>query len=149
MSEDAGDLTGEFRQPVISQQERPGVQQPTSLNPHAPEFFSSNEAPASEVKDSLVDMMTAQTTAYKEMANSIKFGMSLPKPELRTFSGDPTEYWQFICNFDASLGASCDALSRLNFLVQHCQGDARKAIEGCVILEPEVGYQKARKILNV
>ena len=37
---------------------------------------------------------------------------------------------------------------KLSYLIQHCSGEAKKAIKDCVILEPTYGYETALNILK-
>ena len=34
-----------------------------------------------------------------------------------------------------------------SYIIQYCQGDAKMAIEDCVVLSPAQGYKRARDIL--
>ena len=74
--------------------------------------------------------------------------MNLPKPEIRKFSGDPVQYWGFINNFEVNVAHKVHTeRERLAYLIQFCTGKAHDAIENCVLLEPAVGYQRAKSIL--
>ena len=92
--------------------------------------------------------LDAQTNAYQQMAAAVRDTLNIPKPELLTFAGDPTQYWRFVNNFKANLNSVADDRVRLNYLIQHGKGEAKEAIEDCVILEPTEGYQEALDILS-
>jgi hypothetical protein len=87
-------------------------------------------------------------TAFQKLAFALHEGFNLPKPELLTFSGKPTEYCKFIKNFETNIEnrVSVDS-QRLSYLIQYCYGEAKICIEDCVLLEPSEGYKRAREIL--
>ena len=75
--------------------------------------------------------------------------MSLPKPNLVTFNGDPLRYNVFINAFDSCIhNASVTDASKLNRLHELCQGKARTLIEPCALMEPTEGYIEARRLLK-
>ncbi|KAF7234907.1 hypothetical protein EG68_11013 [Paragonimus skrjabini miyazakii] len=41
-----------------------------------------------------------------------------------------------------------DFANRLSYLIQYCDGEALDAIKGCIVLEPESGYNEAISILQ-
>ena len=41
-----------------------------------------------------------------------------------------------------------DVRARLNYLIQHCKGEANEAIQDCVALRAVDGYDEARQILH-
>ena len=75
--------------------------------------------------------------------------MQLPKAELMTFSGDPLDFWMFMCSFDNSIGsAALDDSAKLNRLFQYCKGEAFKVIKCCAVMSPSKGYARARVLLK-
>ena len=73
----------------------------------------------------------------------------LPKVELFPFEGRPEEYWKFIRQFDIYVESKvCDSGQRLLYLLHYCRGNARRAIDACIMLPPIVGYERARSILK-
>ena len=92
--------------------------------------------------------IAAQTAAYQQIASSVSESQNLPKPELLTFDGNPLDYWRFINNFDANMSLVSDVHARLKYLIQHCKGKAKEAIQDCVTLRPVDGYNEARQILH-
>ena len=83
-----------------------------------------------------------------QLATTLQEGFNLPKPELLTFNGTPTDYCKFISNFDTNIGTRVsDDRLRLSYLIQYCNGEAKSGIEDCVLLEPFEGYERARSIL--
>ena len=86
--------------------------------------------------------------AFQQPATTMHEGFNLPKPELLTFNGTPTDYCKFIKNFETNIeGRVSDYRLRLNYLIQYCNGEAKSCIEDCVLLEPSEGYTRAKSIL--
>ena len=74
--------------------------------------------------------------------------LGLPKPELIKFDVNPTQYPRFISNFDAHIARKLSgSATKLQFLIQHCQSEARRLIKFCSILDPDHRYQNARYLL--
>ncbi|VDP76358.1 unnamed protein product [Echinostoma caproni] len=67
-----------------------------------------------------------------------------PKRDLMTFERDPERYWLFMANVFKSTG---DSTIRLSYLIQYCSGETKRAIESCLILDPEEGFNEALYIL--
>ena len=130
-----------------------------TFNPEAPPFKSKTAASLSKnnVEECLSkqyvvaqsdQIMQGLIAAQREMATAISTSFQLPKQELQAFSGDPKDYWRFMTNFEANMGSVTDSRLKLNYLIQYCGGEAKEAIADCAILEPELGYVKAREILQ-
>ena len=91
---------------------------------------------------------TSFDAAFQQLATTLHEGFNLPKPELLTFNGTPTDYCKFIKNFETNIeGRVSDYRLRLNYLIQYCNGEAKSCIEDCVLLEPSEGYTRAKSIL--
>ena len=79
------------------------------------------------------------------------FKSDLPKPELLKFGGNPMRYSLFISNFEAHIASKLvaqDNASKLQYLIQHCQGEAKQLIEFCTILSAEASYKRACELLH-
>ncbi|VDP01825.1 unnamed protein product [Schistosoma margrebowiei] len=74
--------------------------------------------------------------------------LDLPKKEIIRFDGNSMNYWSFIRNFEDCFDESIGFRSRLNYLIQYCDGEAKKTIVHCALLEPEEGYRKALELLE-
>jgi hypothetical protein len=75
--------------------------------------------------------------------------VDLPRVELAYFDGDPIFYHQFIRQFETQVESRVnDPGQRLSFLIHYTKGRAKRAIEGCVVLPPQAGYDRARNILK-
>ena len=92
--------------------------------------------------------VSSRDAAFQQLATTLQEGFNLPKPELLTFNGTPTDYCKFISNFDTNIGirVSDDRL-RLSYLIRYCYDKAKSCIEDCVLLEPSEGYERTRSIL--
>ncbi|KAJ8023742.1 hypothetical protein HOLleu_36272 [Holothuria leucospilota] len=85
----------------------------------------------------------------QELYHAISTAVNMPKLEMITFSGDPSEFWGFINNHKASVASkTIDDKTKLAYLIQNCKGKARESIEDCILLKPDEGYRKAIDILR-
>ena len=108
----------------------------------------SHEVKAQSAR-SLGSSKGANSCLANEIAEAFHRYSALPRPEMPTFNGDEAVYNRFIIAFDAAVGeSSLDDRAKLAYLIQQCRGDARKCIEDCVLLGPELGYAKARELLE-
>ncbi|XP_071085435.1 uncharacterized protein [Haliotis cracherodii] len=99
-----------------------------------------------ELQEETLQMETelAAANAQYEMLHLLQ----LPKVEIMKFDGNPLQYWAFIRSFDISIGeTSISNSAKLNRLLQYCTGHVQEVIECCVIINPEIGYFQARKLL--
>ena len=106
------------------------------LNPEAPAW------------DQYQRSMEVQAEAYQKMASAVIQGLDRPKPEYLYFSGEPTTYWKFMTNFQVNFSSVTDLRTKLNYLIQYCRGEAREAIEDCVLLDADSGFSRACQILQ-
>ena len=75
--------------------------------------------------------------------------LTLPQPEVPTFSGDPIEYCNFIRAFENMIEAKTTSYSaRLYYLVQYTAGDVQELMRSCLAMDSEKGYREARKLLT-
>ena len=85
---------------------------------------------------------------FSRLANTLHEGFNLPKPELLRFNGSILEYCKFVNNFETNIeNRVSDDRLKLSYLIQFCDGKAKRAIENCTLLEPSEGYKSARNIL--
>ena len=74
---------------------------------------------------------------------------TFPKIELGKFNGNPMHYIRFIKTFEANVESRVtDPNKRLLLLIQHCEGEAKKVIDYCLLLEPHEGYRHAKTLLK-
>ena len=70
----------------------------------------------------------------------------LPKPDIPTFSGEITRFYQFIRAFDGRIGSIADDEDKLYYLEQFTSGTPRDIVRGCMFMKSG-GYQEARRLL--
>ena len=109
-----------------------------------PYMFPPQRNPADETRINT----TVNGEEYLDTMKKLTIAALLPKSELSVFDGNPLKYFLFIRSFENNVEKdTCDFSRRLQLLVQFCSGKARRAIEGCILLEPQEGYMKAKQIL--
>ena len=92
--------------------------------------------------------MTSIDATFQHLASTLQEGFNLPKPELLTLYGTPTDYCKFISNFETNIENRVnDDRLKLSYLIQYCNGEAKSCMEDCVLLKPSEGYKRARSIL--
>ena len=88
------------------------------------------------------------TTGDASTVQQMLATFQLPQVELIKFSGDPTEYVHFLRSFEARVEVNTsDPNSRLFFLQQALDGDAKELVSGCVYMG-EDGYSEALRLLK-
>ena len=112
-----------------------------SLNPYA-----SNWNPAQGNPNGGIRINT--TVRGEECLDTMKkltIAALLPKSKLRVFDGNPLKYLLFNRSFENNVEKdTCDFSRRLQLLIQFCTSKVRRAIEGCILLQPQEGYMKAK-----
>ena len=94
-------------------------------------------------------MIGFQQKTFQSMVSTIKQGFSLPKPDISKFDGNLLYFWNFVRSFENSIARNAsDDRERLSYLLQFCTGTAKDAISSCSALDPAVGYQTARVLLE-
>ena len=85
----------------------------------------------------------------EEVIRALRQVVSTPKIRYMHFDGEPVNYISFMHNFETCLEKdNPDNSRRLQLLIQHCTGKAREAVESCVNLPEEYGYQAAKETLR-
>ena len=132
-----------------------------TLNPHASEWrpregrdeYCSNEKDyrnqgvkvEDQPRDTLLYLMNENQNKQQQLIDSIQ----LPKTELMTFDGNPLKYWMFMRAFQNSVEReTIDSNAKLMRLLQYCTGKALKVIQSCAVMEPDVGFAKAKELLR-
>ena len=96
------------------------------------------------LKISNEQVVKMQKEAFKDLTTA----MSMPKPEVMTFNGDPKTYYRFMSSFEAGVKCVKDPQIKLNYLIQQCQGEAKDSIQDCIIMDHQEGFDNALKILK-
>ena len=74
---------------------------------------------------------------------------SLPKLEIEPFSGEPEQFYTFLCSFRQEVEAKvADPHKRLSYLLHYCRGPAKDAIRHCVLLPSATCFATAMDILR-
>lgn len=116
---------------------------------HTQENVTVNNEQPPEIKVVNTSSTSDIDSAFQKLASALQEGFNLPKPELLTFDGRPTDYMKFIKNFETNVEKRVtDYQLRLSYLIQYCRGEAKSSIEDCVLLEPKQGYERAKGILH-
>lgn len=135
--------------------------EPWQPNVYAPEWNSDNHQPKSKttIPDSVPPAGLAEPMVTHNLgsgpdtnASYIFEGMlhslNMPKPDIITFDGNPSCYWNFMHSFETNVEARVkDDKMRLTYLIQFCKGKARESIEDCVLIRSGSGYKVAKGIL--
>ena len=75
--------------------------------------------------------------------------LTLPHAEVQTFDGDPANYCNFILSFENLIEAKTKSSStKLYYLVQYTSGDVQEPMQSCLSMQPDKGYQEARRLLE-
>ena len=75
--------------------------------------------------------------------------LTLPHAEVQTFDGDPINYCNFIRSFENLIEAKTkNSSTRLYYLVQYTSGDVKELMRSCLSMQPDEGYQEARRLLK-
>ena len=90
---------------------------------------------------------TPEVQNVVEALSMMKTSINFPAPELIQFSGDPMDYNKFIHNFECKSSKNLDVYSKVKYLIQFCQGEAKSCIEDCALVGAEKGYKKAKQLL--
>ena len=74
--------------------------------------------------------------------------ISLSGADIMRFDGNPLKYFQFMRSFDSMIDDSTmDNNNKLLKLYHLCEGQAKSIIQCCLMMNPNVGYFKARQLL--
>ena len=96
------DLEAKVYEDDISPEERTGYEdrKPLRLNPDAPSCPSPQQTESAQLRmdnsSPRGDHAPHTKQAQETLAQTIRQGFALLKPELSTFDGSPLEYWSFI-----------------------------------------------------
>eukprot|EP00914_Ancora_sagittata_P024501 GHVO01048959.1.p1 GENE.GHVO01048959.1~~GHVO01048959.1.p1 ORF type:complete len:712 (+),score=68.67 GHVO01048959.1:107-2242(+) len=75
--------------------------------------------------------------------------LELPRSVIPSFEGEPFEFREFVLAFDAAVGRKAVSNQlKLQHLLQHTKGRAFSSIRQCLLMDSEIGYPTARKILR-
>ncbi|KAK3735936.1 hypothetical protein QZH41_003721 [Actinostola sp. cb2023] len=142
----------------LNETQKPNVDKETKFNetfttPGVHHMHTSSPlGSATFTEQAFASMMTTQLEQHKQMISShqeMAAAMTLPQPKIPTFKGAVIEYKAFSQAFDSRIKPkTTNNADRLYYLQQHLEGEAKDLIEGCLHLDPDEGYNEARKLLD-
>ena len=123
----------------------PATQAPrTTVNRAAPTQHISETGLAAQAPRTDVQSSNELTG----LANFLQTYLTLPPPELISFSGETIDFNKFMQNFEVNIEQKVsDNRQRLNYLIKYTTGEPRELIESCVMLG-DPGYYKAKDLLQ-
>ena len=138
----------------------PSVQEsipnPFVPKPHAPlkierklmdQYDDDDEQRKKTDNGSGVEVLKSIQMVQQQVERQLK-QQRLPKAELMSFDGDPLNYFLFMKSFENNVEKSTfDSSERLQILMQYCTGKARQVIKSCGMMDADVGFHKAKRLL--
>ena len=120
----------------------------STLNPSAPAWQQSENVVASNGETLRYPTNNDTNFSFIQQQHLLD-AMSIPKPKLMSFNGDPMNFHVFMNAFDNCIHTSSlsDAI-KLNKLFELCEGKALTVIKPCALMQPVEGYVKARLLLK-
>ena len=92
--------------------------------------------------------MSSQNSESMLLQQQMLEVLTLPKPQLMQFDGDPLKFHLFLNLFDSAIhDTNISDAAKLNRLLDLCKGKALKVVQSCALYHPSVGYPKARELL--
>ena len=99
---------------------------------------------------SIIELQQNQNETIIATHQQLTAAMTLPKPPITKFKGDPIEYNTFIMAFDARIRTKASTSSDLlYYLNQHLEDESADLIQGCLHMSPDEGYSEARRLLKM
>ena len=128
------------------------IVKPSSLPTVKEEPAKEDRCPPDTFLERLLATQSQQNAVMQQLLQRQQestLALTLPQPEVPTFSGDPIEYWGFIRAFQNVIESKTTSDSaRLYYLVQYTSGEVEELVSSCLSMKPEEGYQEARTLLK-
>ena len=124
---------------------RPGVKD--KIQTQVNSFIPTESFPQNRTNDETTSAQPEQRNdnLVQAFTRALHANVNKPNLELFKFCGEATTYTRFIATFEATIEANeRDYRLKLLYLLQHCEGKAKSLIQHCVLLDPEIGYAKAK-----
>ena len=110
--------------------------------------FADSATQAARPQLKMMEEQNQHLRTAVEGMNILSSQNALMVTKITHFTGNPRDYRRFIANFTHNVANMCtDDSIRLNYLIKHCQGDAKSLIEDCVLLQ-NGGYKTAKDLLE-
>ena len=104
------------------------------------------------ITHSLLEVQQQQNYRLHELVlrqQESALALTLPQPEVPTFTGNPMEYWKFIRAFENLIENKTSSHSaRLYYLVQYTSGEVKELVRSCLARREDVGYLEAKNLLK-
>ncbi|CAB3981723.1 PREDICTED: uncharacterized protein LOC107351089, partial [Paramuricea clavata] len=98
------------------------------------------------VYQQISNMQMAQLLAQQQQHT---LALTLPTPTVPTFSGNPIDFHTFIQAFEQLIEQKTgNDSARLYYLIQYTSGDVQELMRSCLSMNPQEGYQEARRLLK-
>ena len=113
-------------------------------------FIPTESSPQNRTNDETTSAQPEQSNdnLVQAFTRALHANVNKPNLELFKFCGEATTYTRFITTFEATIEVNeRDYRLKLIYLLQHCEGKAKSLIQHCVLLDPEIGYAKAKQLL--
>jgi hypothetical protein len=94
------------------------------------------------------DAVKTESSESKDSVKELLSLLNMPKVDFVKFEGDPLKYHNFKSMFDQSVKGIEDKGVKLTRLLQCTAGKAYDAISACGLMNSELGYDQARKVLE-
>ena len=112
-------------------------------------LFHQDQPYLGMLKGKLRHQQTSNRCHKLSCAAELLEALSLSNAEVFKFNGDPLRYFEFIRSLDNLIGRSAlDNGAKLLKLFSSCEGEPKKIVQCCMIMDPAVGYGKARTLLE-
>ncbi|KAJ8031986.1 hypothetical protein HOLleu_25378 [Holothuria leucospilota] len=127
--------------------EQESERQESKLNPLAEPWPEVPEQPYEDkVQPSSHEKMMKIVSEGQKQQRVMLEAIQMPPAELVEFDGDPLQFWPFMRSFENSVASSSlSENAKLTRLMRYCVGKAKQVIQGCSVMEPKVGYERALK----
>ena len=121
---------------------------PVHMEQRRPAYTDTHVHSSDRLYNASHQFNSKETTSTQADFTQLFQYLTLPPPELFTFSGESIDYSKFIENFEVNIEKKVsDNRQRLNYLIKYTKGEPRELIEPCVMLG-EKGYFRAKDLLQ-
>ena len=111
-------------------------------------LLSSNTRPGTPWPKRIATLQTNKEKDHDVLKQLLRQS-SAPNLEVDIFSGNPIEYHYFMASFSEVVENSIqDPRGRLLRLIKYTSGEAKELIKHCIHQPPELGYERAKKLLT-
>ncbi|XP_074649052.1 uncharacterized protein LOC141904366 [Tubulanus polymorphus] len=114
------------------------------LSAEAREWYPQNVNSRSDMSNMM--SCVEQVFSHQQQSN---LELTLPKPEMPTFDGNPIDYYPFISAYENLIASKTqNASTRLYMLQQYTKGEANEVVKAFLTNEPNVGLANALDALK-